>query len=425
MFEGLYMQFRRAKESDSKDIKSLWAYCFEKPDEAFFQWFFSKIYEHDNVVVAEEQGNIAAAVHLRPYEICLRGNSLLVDYAVGLATHPAARGNGIGKKLLKNAFRLSCSNGNSTMILMPSDASFYQPLGCSFYVHQWKRETSPEWLGKVGSKPSWVKTLSSPDEWELLDGIYRTFIKGRNGFSIREESSWRRLIEGQLEEGYIAVVGDETGAAGYLFYGVNDTHLLAGEMAYSSNKGREGLYFFMAGHRGSIARCSWFEPLDDRSFYYWPNGAEHTYIENKTFPFMMCRIIDPVAVMDGMPCDKDLDGEFSFQLVDSVLSENNGIYMLNAENGYIHALQDDIFYNLRIHVEDMAGVDLDHHIPEPAFCMNIPALNELVFGASDFKELLHRDMITWLTTDESKREKVTRFMMKVWNKQANWINEWY
>ena len=87
------MQFRRAKESDSKDIKSLWAYCFEKPDEAFFQWFFSKIYEHDNVVVAEEQGNIAAAVHLRPYEICLRGNSLLVDYAVGLATHPAARGN--------------------------------------------------------------------------------------------------------------------------------------------------------------------------------------------------------------------------------------------------------------------------------------------------------------------------------------------
>ena len=57
--------------------------------------------------------------------------------------------------------------------------------------------------------------------------------------------------------------------------------------------------------------------------------------------------------------------------------------------------------------------------------MNIPALNELVFGASDFKELMHQDMITWLTTDESKREKVTRFMMKVWNKQANWINEWY
>lgn len=419
------MQFRRATEADRKSIEALWAYCFEKPDEPFFQWYFSRVCQMDDVVVAEENQHIAADLHLRPYTLILRGNSMPVDYMVGVATHPAARGRGIASKLLKNAFRISRSRGKSAVILMPSDASFYMPLGCSFYVQQWERSAAPEWLARIGEKPEKAMTVSSPDEWHILASVYEKFTERRNGFTKRDEKTWRTFIEGQLNEGYIAVTGDETGPTGYLCYGIDGRRLIANEMAYVSDRGRRGLYAFMAGHRGSIDRCTWYEPLDDCSFYYWPNGAEHTYIENRTFPFMMARITDPVGVIDGLPCEKQIHGEYSFQLVDPVLSENNGIYMVRAEDGEIHALQDDIFYKLRLHIEDTSGIDLGNHIPEPSFCMNVNTLAELVFGTSDFNELLKRNQITWLTKDEAVKEKISRFMMGILPEKDNWIAEWY
>lgn len=419
------MQFRRATEADRKSIEALWAYCFEKPDEPFFQWYFSRVCQMDDVVVAEENQHIAADLHLRPYTLNLRGNSMPVDYMVGVATHPAARGRGIASKLLKNAFRISRSRGKSAVILMPSDASFYMPLGCSFYVQQWERSAAPEWLARIGEKPEKAMTVSSPDEWHILASVYEKFTEKRNGFTQRDEKTWRTFIEGQLNEGYIAVTGDETGPIGYLCYGIEGRRLIANEMAYASDRGRRGLYAFMAGHRGSIDRCTWYEPLDDCSFYYWPNGAEHTYIENRTFPFMMARITDPVGVIDGLPCEKQIHGEYSFQLVDPVLSENNGIYMVRAEDGEIHALQDDIFYKLRLHIEDTSGIDLGNHIPEPSFCMNVNTLAELVFGTSDFNELLKRNQITWLTKDEAVKEKISRFMMGILPEKDNWIAEWY
>lgn len=419
------MQFRRATEADRKSIEALWAYCFEKPDEPFFQWYFSRVCQMDDVVVAEENQHIAADLHLRPYTLNLRGNSMPVDYMVGVATHPAARGRGIASKLLKNAFRISRSRGKSAVILMPSDASFYMPLGCSFYVQQWERSAAPEWLARIGEKPEKAMTVSSPDEWHILASVYEKFTEKRNGFTQRDEKTWRTFIEGQLNEGYIAVTGDETGPTGYLCYGVDGRRLIANEMAYVSDRGRRGLYAFMAGHRGSIDRCTWYEPLDDCSFYYWPNGAEHTYIENRTFPFMMARITDPVGVIDGLPCEKQIHGEYSFQLVDPILSENNGIYMVRAEDGEIHALQDDIFYKLRLHIEDTSGIDLGNHIPEPSFCMNVNTLAELVFGTSDFNELLKRNQITWLTKDEAVKEKISRFMMVILPEKDNWIAEWY
>ncbi|WP_329778593.1 enhanced intracellular survival protein Eis [Allisonella histaminiformans] len=419
------MQFRRATEADRKSIEALWAYCFEKPDEPFFQWYFSRACHMDDVVVAEENQHIAADLHLRPYTLYLRGNSMPVDYMVGVATHPAARGRGIASKLLKNAFRISRSRGKSAVILMPSEASFYMPLGCSFYVQQWERSAAPEWLARIGEKPEKAMTVSSPDEWHILASVYEKFTERRNGFTQRDEKTWRTFIEGQLNEGYIAVTGDETGPIGYLCYGMDGRRLIANEMAYSSDRGRRGLYAFMAGHRSSIDRCIWYEPLDDCSFYYWPNGAEHIYIENRTFPFMMARITDPVGVIDGLPCEKQIHGEYSFQLVDPVLSENNGIYMIRAEDGAIHALQDDIFYKLRLHIEDTSGIDLGNHIPEPSFCMNVNTLAELVFGTSDFNELLKRNQITWLTKNEAVKEKISRFMMGIFPEKDNWIAEWY
>ena len=253
--------------------------------------------------------------------------------------------------------------------------------------------------------------------------MYDAYTGNRNGYALRDEASWRRHIEAALLEGYGALVYDGDGPCGYLFYTISDRKLAVSEMAFSSEAGRRGLYAFLAGHQGSVRECLWYEPLDDTSYRTWPDGAEHCYIENRTFPFMLGRIVDPVAAFDGLSCDRRLSGELAFQLTDAFLPENSGIYVLRAEDGCIHALKEDVFYSLKCHIEDISGLSLGERIPEPSFTLSTSALAEWFFGAADLSELLALDRIRWL--DGADREQIQSLGDAMLPKQKNWINEWY
>lgn len=418
------MQVRKAKETDERDLKALWAYCFEKPGDPFFDWYFRRLYEPGKVLVGETGGQIACALHRRPYEVYVRGEDFSTDYIVGVATHPAARGRGHAAELLRGEFHIAAGEDKPFVLLMPSAASYYLPLGFSFAVHQWERKASPETLGLLGKKPEQARTVNDPLDWQDLAAVYDAYTKDRNLYAFRDGSSWEQHLEGQLQEGYIAVVYDEKGPSGYLFYSIEDRCLTVSEMAFARESGRKGLYAYMAGHRGSVSQCVWYEPLDDDSYRTWNDGAEHTYIQNRTFPYMMVRLTDPVAAFDGLPCDEDLKGEIAFQLADSFLPENSGMYVLRAEEGKIHALKEDVFYSLKCHIEDISGVSMGS-VSEPAFCLNAGALAELFTGASDLEGLLRNSRAVWLISDERKRKEILRLAACILPKQANWINEWY
>ena len=417
------MKIRKASPADERAVRSLWSYCFEPATDPFFIWYFQRLVHMEEVLVGEESGSIACDLHLRPYEISVRGHSYQTDYIVGVATHPAARGRGLAKELLRGSFHAAQREGRAFQILMPSAASFYLPLGFGFYCHQWARSAAPEKLALLGKRAARAKSISSADEWQELASVYDAYTGNRNGYALRDEASWRRHIEAALLEGYGALVYDEAGPCGYLFYTISDRKLAVSEMVFSSEAGRRGLYAFLAGHQGSVRECLWYEPLDDTSYRTWPDGAEHCYIENRTFPFMLGRIVDPVAAFDGLSCDRRLSGELAFQLTDAFLPENSGIYVLRAEDGRIRALKEDVFYSLKCHIEDISGLSLGEHIPEPSFTLSASALAEWFFGAADLSELLALDLIRWL--DGADRDQIQRLGDAMLPKQKNWINEWY
>lgn len=419
------MKVRKATKSDEEAVKSLWGYCFEKPSDPFFQWYFQDLCQMKDVLVGEDKGQIACDLHRRPYTIQLRGQHLSVDYIVGVATHPAARGKGAAKELLRGSFQLAAKEGKSLVILMPSAASFYLPLGFGFYVHQWERQAAPEKLALLGKRADSCATLTDTTHWKELASIYEAYTKHRNGYALRDESSWKRHIQGALLEGYIAVVYHKKQPTGYLFYTLDDQKLIVTEMAFANESGRQGLYAFMAGHQGSIDSCLWYEPMDDSSYRYWPDGAEHCYIKNRTFPYMLARITDVVSAFDGIACPAGLNGEMAFEVTDSFLPGNSGFYVLKAENGHIRALKEDVFYSLKCHIEDISGVKLGKTIPEPAFTIDTSSLTEWLMGSTDFSELLSLEKIKWRTSQEIEKERVTRLADALLPKQKNWINEWY
>ncbi|ETJ28841.1 GCN5-related N-acetyltransferase, partial [human gut metagenome] len=72
-------------------VENLWAYCFEPKEDPFFQYYFTNCYEPENTMVGLEQDQLLSTVHLRQYNLNVRGAVLPTSYMVGVATHPAAR----------------------------------------------------------------------------------------------------------------------------------------------------------------------------------------------------------------------------------------------------------------------------------------------------------------------------------------------
>ena len=88
------MEIRRAEAADMAAVKALWAYCFEREGDPFFEWYFGRVCRPEDVLLGAENGQAAASLHLRPYTLSVRGKTFAADYIVGVSTHPAARGRG-------------------------------------------------------------------------------------------------------------------------------------------------------------------------------------------------------------------------------------------------------------------------------------------------------------------------------------------
>ena len=109
--------------------------------------------------------------------------------------------------------------------------------------------------------------------------------------------------------------------------------------------------------------------------------------------------------------------------MDEFLPENSGIYVLSAKEGRIYAVKYDVFYTLKLHIEDISGVKLGNKIPEPDFTMTAGALAQLFFGALSLRELSDLGRIEWL--EGAEREKVLETAENMLPSEKNWINEWY
>ena len=63
--------------------KSMGVLVLEPKEDPFFQYYFTNCYEPENTMVGLEQGQLLSTVHLRQYNINVRGAVLPTSYMVG------------------------------------------------------------------------------------------------------------------------------------------------------------------------------------------------------------------------------------------------------------------------------------------------------------------------------------------------------
>ena len=295
---------RTAQERDRAAVEALWDYHFEKRDEPFFPFYFRECYRPEETLLYTTETGLAAALHLRRYTLSIRGASVPVTYIVGLATHPAARGRGYAGALLQAALAEGNRLGRYANILMPSAAGFYIPRGWSLYCHQWRRRSAFESRAQAYALPEgdihyeWLARESSVQP--LVD-LYRAAMAGVSGYAERDAETFARLVRGQLAEGYAGVAYEGAEPLGDVFFSRQDETLLVGEWISPTAAGDRALYQFIRQQAGEFKDWVRFAPLDDASYLTWPDGAEHIYTQNETFPFMMIRIADVAKFWSQIP----------------------------------------------------------------------------------------------------------------------------
>lgn len=397
--KGIIMtEFRLATEADTDAIRALWSYSFEKPGEPFFDWYFSKCYEPYHVILGTTNGNISCALHYRIRSLALRETTILAGYLLGVTTHPAARGRGLAKELLHFTLHNPMINF-PLFLLMPSSATLYRHMGFGFCDHHWEREATPRDIAPLAETPHRVMMISDAAEWPRLATLYHQCVRNVGASIKRNEQQWISIMEETLLEGHIAVVCDEKNPLGYLLYRIQGNRLTASEFVYTSERGRRMLYGYLAAHAGQVETCRWYEPFFDSSYLYFANGAEHTYIQNRPFPFLMARLKDPESAFSGIPVDWPETDSVTLTLEDPFLPEMAGNYRLSVENG-------------KTSMKKMRGKKTD-------FTIDAEGAVQLLFGTVSPEELIRTEKI------RGAKRNATDFLSYFFPKENIWINEWF
>lgn len=456
------MEFRIANDGDTKSVKRLWDYCFETEDTPFFKYYFEKAYEPEHTLVGYENETLASMVHLRQYNLDVRGAILPVSYMVGVATDPIARRGGIGGRLLKHSLEELRSRKQGLTILMPSKSAFYQQYGWDLYAHQWVQTLPLDELRPLTDKTMEFGLLEDVSEWTLLAPVYEAYTKNTSGHAVRGEAEWTRLLESLFAEGvrvaYVrgpAPMGEATqvgshskkgqwggtreasqqaGATtgvgqwapieGYAMYRLGESEIPVTEFIYTTRRAQRGLLNYFYNHRSQGHTLRWNEGLKDESYIFHPDGkAGHT-----TMPFMMSRIVDVPLAVSQVPVNegaaKDLleSGHSSWQMrvIDSLAEWNDQVFSFQLVKASEDAAMDMTHGEGAIRLTAEAIVDSDA-VGKPILTITVGALSLLLMGRMTASELLFEGKLEGSLEGAS----LVKALDALYPKVHTFINEWW
>lgn len=391
------MDFRMLDENWRADVMDLWDYCFEKKDDPFFQWYFSRYCRMTQVIGAVSDGRLLAMAHLNPYQLALRGKVIQTDYFVGVATNPEARGKGLFLPLLQHALGALREQGRGLTLLMPSSAGFYRPYGFAYCYHQWKiqcqlSQLAPLTLGKTSL--SWKK--GSVDDWLAFSQVYGKTMEHRHAYVCRNAINWQFILEALFAEGGYAffAVNQAGEPAAYICFEIHADVLQVVEWLACDLSAQRACLAFLHQHRSQAGQVIFGLPEDDLLYEQIPDSSYSVSLN----PFMMGRIVDVhQALQQCLPETAGSEMKLTLAVSDAIAPWNDGCWRIS--------------YNTGLTIEKV-------QTQTPEAKITIAALAQLCFGRYNTAQLAAKGEI-------EGRPDALRLLDRLLPVCCNYINEYY
>ena len=389
---------RLAREEDTPQIRDLWSYCFDDtPD--FIDFFFNSCYLPNNTLVSEEEGRIQSCLQLLPYRMKLRGGEVTVPYIVGVGTWPEYRGQGLVKKLLQYADDVMKEREYDISILLPFQYDFYRKYGwevCYDLLIYREVELTPtsaiskqqKRTAKVGS----FRKVVMDEDLKTLSDCYFKYMKGYNGYIIRSQNEWSKIIKDiELDHGFAYIYEYNNEAQGYILYTIENKTLTIQELVHNTATAKHNLLNLAISHVGQVDHVIRKAPFWDTDYLSMLDSRGK--LEKETF--VMGRIHDLIGAISGLNYMGD---PFVIQVKDTFYEENNGCYEIKQRNG---------------------KAKVSRVMEEPDIIVDIQTLSQLLWGYLSVQNVYRESRLSCL------KEEALQELGKLFPPMYNYMTEIY
>jgi len=238
---------------------------------------------------------------------------------------PEARRGGIGMEMLAKALPLYKERGAAMASLMPFRATFYRKVGYATggprLSIQCPTHRLPSFQGELE-----VSQLTS-DSIESIVPCYEAFAKKYSGMNVRGPEQWKWQLGGD-NRFTIYTAGDPVEAyvstrLTWNFW--NDVEIR--DFAWTTARGYRSILAFFRNLAINKLSVKWFGPANDPIIWRFDDQG----LEVKHDGAMQYRILNVPEVVSSV--ESEAEGEFSFEVSDPQLPENQGPWTVRFRPG--------------------------------------------------------------------------------------------
>ncbi len=328
------MIFLCSTAGKEEEVITLWKECFPEDSDEYISWFIANKYDPLYCRAFEEDGKLAALLHLLPLNLRLGGKNIALPFVYGAGTLNEYRKRGYMRELLKGTFEEQRDKGISCMALYPFNYGFYRKTGFGLL------DECAALALKVSELSEEVRHWKEPSsELTSLEPSDMLFVwsKGYQRFEVGPirtlDRCSLRLEEWRSDGGRSICCRIEGKAVGYaLFAPVND-QLLVEEIFYENGEALVSLIIALVKEAQrvecAILRCEL--PKDEFPHLLFSDSRGKAYLE----PHAMFRIIDIPSLINGL--ETSALGSFCVDLEDELCKWNEGAFTITCEGGKMTA----------------------------------------------------------------------------------------
>ncbi len=290
----------------------------------------------DNFRVLRSGGRLSACLLFIPMGQFFGGHSVPTVGVAGVATPPDLRGSGASIALMEHAIRELAARKVPLSSLYPATRSLYRRVGYEPAGSRLEVSASVRALVAKPDRTLPLRPMTDADK-DAVVAAYRTVASRNPGHLDRGAYVWERIHNPRGEAARGFVVGDRGRVEGYviLYEKRAPTHLYdlhVNDLVALTPSAHRRLLTFLADHGTLAGSVVWHGAPNDTFVQLLPDR----YYEVRRLEHWMLRVVDVPAALAARGYPPQLRGQIELDVVDPLVAENTGRFVLRVEGGEGH-----------------------------------------------------------------------------------------
>ena len=347
------MKIRYAKKSEKEMAIKFWKDSFKDSEEQI-KFYFDNIYNEKNYLVLEDNSKIVSSLHENDYIFNFNNKSIKSKYIVGVSSDITMRNKGYMSKLLISMLEISKKKSMPFVFFTPINPKIYRKFGFEYFSNIEYYNFSIEELAnfKLPSNNYSYIEINNEENKKLylkdLIKVYNSNMEDKFCYLERDDFYFDKILKEAIsDEMKIFILYKNKVASAYIIFGLYEENIEIRECMALDGISYKEILALIYGYRDYYKNVSLASSNNSSLEFLFENQLN---IEKIVKPFMMLRILDPLAIFKNLKLE---NSNIRIYIEDKILKENTGLYCLDKEIKFSNITEEKASYDLKIDIGEL------------------------------------------------------------------------